>query len=68
MPRVPLVYVNKTIVRSETFSISIFSNDDYFYLRFKYTTKFSVPKIACPAIVYAIAVVFIGPFFVCVSS
>ena len=33
MPRVPLVYVNKTIVRSETFSISIFSNDYYFYLR-----------------------------------
>ena len=29
----PLVYVNKTIVRSKTFSISIFSNDYYFYLR-----------------------------------
>ena len=35
-------------------------------LRFKYTTTFSLPKIACPAIVYAISVVFIGPFFVCV--
>ena len=32
MPRFPLVYVNNTIVRSETFSISIFSNDYYFYL------------------------------------
>ena len=33
MPRFPLVYVNKTIVRNETFSISIFSNYYYFYLR-----------------------------------
>ena len=33
MPRFHLVYLNKTIVRSETFSISIFSNDYYFYLR-----------------------------------
>ena len=33
MPRFPLVYVNKTIVRKETFSIGIFSNDYYFYLR-----------------------------------
>ena len=32
MPRFPLVYVNKTIVRIETFSIIIFSNDYYFYL------------------------------------
>ena len=37
-------------------------------LRSKYTTKFSLPKIACPAIVCAISVVFIGSFFVCVSS
>ena len=33
-------------------------------LRFKYTTKFSLPKIACPAIVYAEIVVVIGPFVV----
>ena len=33
-------------------------------LRFKYTTKFSLPKIACPAIVYADIVVVIDPFFV----
>ena len=33
MPRFLLVYVNQIIVRSETFSISIFSNDYYFYLR-----------------------------------
>ena len=32
-------------------------------LRFKYTTKFSLPKIACPAIVYAEIVVVIDPFF-----
>ena len=32
MPRFPLVYVNKTIVRNETFSISIFCNYYYFYL------------------------------------
>ena len=31
-------------------------------LRFKYTTKFSLPKIACPAIVYAEIVVVIDPF------
>ena len=35
-----------------------------FILRFKYTTKFSLPKIACPAIVYAEIVVVIDPFFV----
>ena len=34
------------------------------HLRFKYTTKFSLPKIACPAIVYAEIVVVIDPFFV----
>ena len=33
-------------------------------LRFKYTTKFSLPKIACPAIVYAEIVVVIDQFFV----
>ena len=33
-------------------------------LRFKYTTKFSLPKIACPAIVYAEIVVVIDVFFV----
>ena len=33
-------------------------------LRFKYTTKFSLPKIACPAIVYAEMVVVIDLFFV----
>ena len=33
-------------------------------LRFKYTTKFSLPKIAWPAIVYAEIVVVIDPFFV----
>ena len=33
-------------------------------LRFKYTTKFSLPKIACPAIVYAENVVVIDPFCV----
>ena len=33
-------------------------------LRFKYTTKFSLPKNACPAIVYAEIVVAIDPFFV----
>ena len=32
--------------------------------RFKYTTKFSLPKIACPAIVYAEIAVVIVPFFV----
>ena len=37
-----------------------------FTLRFKYTTTFSLPKIACPAIVYAEIVVVIDPFFVCV--
>ena len=36
----------------------------YMYVRFKYTTKFSLPKIACPAIVYAEIVVVIDPFFV----
>ena len=35
-----------------------------YMLRFKYTTKFSLPKIACPAIVYAEIVVVIDPFFV----
>ena len=35
-------------------------------LRFKYTTKFSLPKIACPAIVYAEIVVVTDPFFVVV--
>ena len=35
-----------------------------FYLRFKYTTKFSLPKTACPAIFYAEIVVVIDPFFV----
>ena len=35
-------------------------------LSLKYTTKFSLPKIACPAIVYAEIVVVIGPFFVSV--
>ena len=35
MPRFSLVYVNQTIVRSETFSISIFSNDYYFYFTSK---------------------------------
>ena len=34
------------------------------YLRFKYTTKFSLPKIACPAIVYVEIVAVIDPFFV----
>ena len=34
------------------------------FVRFKYTTKFSLPKIACPAIVYAEIVVVIDPFFV----
>ena len=33
-------------------------------LRFKYTTKFSLPKIACPAIVYAEIVVVVDLFFV----
>ena len=33
-------------------------------LRFKYTTKFSLPKIACSAIVYAKIAVVIDPFFV----
>ena len=33
-------------------------------LRFKYTTTFSLPKIARPAIVYAEIVVVIDPFFV----
>ena len=33
-------------------------------LRFKYTTKFSLPKMACPAIVSAESVVVIGLFFV----
>ena len=36
----------------------------FLVLRFKYTTKFSLPKIACPAIVYAEIVVVIDPFFV----
>ena len=35
-----------------------------FELRFKYTTKFSLPKITCPVIVYAEIVVVIDPFFV----
>ena len=33
-------------------------------LRFKYTTKFSLPKIACPAIVYVEIVAVIDLFFV----
>ena len=33
-------------------------------LRFKYTTKFSLPKIACPAIVYVEIVAVIDPYFV----
>ena len=33
-------------------------------LSFKYTTKFSLPKIACPALVYAEIVAVIDPFFV----
>ena len=33
-------------------------------LRFKYTTKFSLPKIACPAIVYAEIVVVFDLYFV----
>ena len=41
-------------------SFGSFSSD----LRFKYTTKFSLLKIACPAIVYAEIVVVIDPFFV----
>ena len=36
----------------------------YAVIRFKYTTTFSLPKIACPAIVYAEIVVVIDPFFV----
>ena len=32
--------------------------------RFKYTTKFTLPKIAYPAIVYVEIVVVIDPFFV----
>ena len=35
-------------------------------LRFKYTTKFSLPKIACPAIIYAEIIVVIDLFFVSV--
>ena len=37
---------------------------DYICYRFKYTTKFSLPKFACPAIVYAEIVVVIDLFFV----
>ena len=37
---------------------------NYKTLRFKYTTTFSLPKIACPAIVYTEIVVVIDPFFV----
>ena len=40
------------------------AHQDTKYLRFKYTTKFSLPKIACPAIVYAEIVVVIDLFFV----
>ena len=35
-----------------------------YVLRFKYTTKLSLPKIACPAIVYIEIVAVIDPFFV----
>ena len=47
------------------FFFCFFLMRNYLVLRFKYTITFSLPKIACPAIVYAISVVFIGPFFVC---
>ena len=42
------------------------SNDQchVYELSFKYTTKFSLPKIACPAIVYVEIVVVIDLFFV----
>ena len=35
-----------------------------FYLRFMYTGTFSLPKIACPAIVYNESIVDIDQFFV----
>ena len=41
-------------------------NDMANILRFKYTTKFSLPKIACPAIVYVEIVADIDPFVVVV--
>ena len=40
------------------------NHDSKTILRFKYTTKFSLPKTACPAIVYAEIVGVIDPFFV----
>ena len=40
------------------------SSAKYHLLRFKYTTKFSLPKVACTAIVYAEIVVVIDLFFV----
>ena len=43
---------------------ALFATNETLGLRFKYTTKFSLPKIACPAIVYAEIVVVIDPFFV----
>ena len=44
--------------------ISNLSFGHFCWSRFKYRTKFSLPKIACPAIVYAEIVVVIDPFFV----
>ena len=62
------VWVSQSKPKNHSHCTSMFTVTHCYCLRFKYTTKFSLPKIACPAIVYAISVVFIGPFFVCVSS
>ena len=51
------------IVKQFTLSVTADATVIVNTLRFKYTTKFSLPKIACPAIVYAEIVVVIDPFF-----
>ena len=54
-----LLVILSCLVRVYTICHTFFAT-----LRFKYTTKFSLPKIACPAIVYAEIVIVIDPFFV----
>ena len=47
------------------FNVAVYETDvlqDTYCLRFKYTTKFSLPKIACPAIVCVASVVLLVHF------
>ena len=65
----PIYNLSSSLLHKWALSLScLYVCHSHYEVRFKYTTKFSLPKIACPAIVYAISVVFIGPFFVCISS